>query len=391
MKRKLLLLQFTLLLVLLAACSKNSNITTEHQNGNKESLDNREDNKEIEIQNGSRIEKTLSSGIIVDAKLTIPDKARLESMPVFDASLQEIPFDTIYRTFMKDKEIEHKNEEQTEDNIGNGIFKYYTTTDGCSLTYSGGVFIYYSSSRYNNINIDTKNENDDSTEYDKDFGFKMREEAGKEIQKVLSGIGIEVYEKYNCYALDYQMLQQANKVTENEIPDEKKSATMSEQPIWNEDLNCYLFEFFGVVNHMPITNQIREVKDSIIPATEIKVLYSQNGIEQITISECFNIESEKYQSSIQGVEEALDKLDEKYNSIILEGNYYVEKIQLEYIPIETKEKGIYELIPGWRFYIIHEMSIENKEEANKTDLYRIPTQVLFNAISGEEIQTGVGM
>ena len=99
---------------------------------------------------------------------------------------------------------------------------------------------------------------------------------------------------------------------------------------------------------------------------------------------------EKYQTPIKNVDEIISRLDEKYNSIILDGKYTVEKIQLEYIPLETTEANSYELIPAWRFYVGHEMNIQNKDDSSKTELYKMPTQVLFNATDGTEIQTGVG-
>ena len=389
MKKTILFVMIIGVLTLMTACSKTGDTITESTTDNFQENATHNDVGD-NAEGNTRIEKDLSSGVIMDAEVSVPKGINYGSMPVYSVSMLEVPVEQFYQLFMKNKKIEQENEQSTEEKIGNGMFKYYVAEDGSNLTYNGGVFLYYSSAAYSNINISLEDDEKKEETFKKDFGFENREESAEKIKKILRSLGIETYAEYECYSLDYQWLQEKNDAREQDIPDEKRADNSGIETVWNEDLNAYFFKFVAAIDNMPVTNEVREVKDFVIPATDIEVVYTKNGIEQITISDCFKMNEEKYQTPIKNVDEIISRLDEKYNSIILDGKYTVEKIQLEYIPLETTEANSYELIPAWRFYVGHEMNIQNKDDSSKTELYKMPTQVLFNAIDGTEIQTGVG-
>lgn len=389
MKKTILFVMIIGVLTLMTACSKTGDTITESTTDNFQENATHNDVGD-NAEGNTRIEKDLSSGVIMDAEVSVPKGINYGSMPVYSVSMLEVPVEQFYQLFMKNKKIEQENEQSTEEKIGNGMFKYYVAEDGSNLTYNGGVFLYYSSAAYSNINISLEDDEKKGETFKKDFGFENREESAEKIKKILRSLGIETYAEYECYSLDYQWLQEKNDAREQDIPDEKRADNSGIETVWNEDLNAYFLKFVAAIDNMPVTNEVREVKDFVIPATDIEVVYTKNGIEQITISDCFKMNEEKYQTPIKNVDEIISRLDEKYNSIILDGKYTVEKIQLEYIPLETTEANSYELIPAWRFYVGHEMNIQNKDDSSKTELYKMPTQVLFNATDGTEIQTGVG-
>lgn len=348
------------------------------------------DISDISTDGLKKIKAQLSSGVIVNAELKVPEAAELEDMPVYSASLQELPFDKFSNSFAKNRSVIEKTEQPSEDNIGNGSYKYYQLEDGSTLTYNGGIFLHYSSAKYRNIQVDFEIENDEEDSFNKDFDFETRELADKKIREIFRDLGLEVAEECKSYSIDYKWLQEKNQMPEYPDIAEKIQIEM-EEIVWSNKLDCYLFRYFGSANNMPITNQLREEKGILIPAPGIYVVYSRDGIEQIDISNCFQIENEENRTSVYGVNEILDVLDEKYNSIILEGNYSVDKLQLEYVPIETAQANKYQLIPAWRIYVSHEINIQNKDDPSKSEVIALPTQILFNAIDGTELQTGVGM
>ncbi|MDD3278590.1 MAG: hypothetical protein PHG16_06860 [Lachnospiraceae bacterium] len=349
--------------------------------------------KEAAVHSSSNTEKIktkLSSGVSVNADIKIPEGAVLESMPTYFASLQELPFEKIENLFIKNTNIINKIEQPSEDHSGNGVYKYYQMEDGSTLAYGGGVFLHYSSARYSNIQVDFEIENNEQDRFRKDFDFETRKSADDKIRKILCDLGMKIFKEDKSYALDYKWLQEKNQMEEQ--PDiAGKIENNKEEILWNDELNCYLFQYFGCIDDMPITDQMREEKGILIPAPKIYVVYSKNGIEQIEVSNCFQIESEGDKTHVYDADAILSVLDEKYNSIIMEGNYSVEKLQLEYVPIETDNVNEYKLIPAWRVFITHELTMQSKENSSESEMVDVPTQVLFNAIDGKEIQTGVGM
>ena len=84
------------------------------------------------------------------------------------------------------------------------------------------------------------------------------------------------------------------------------------------------------------------------------------------------------------LDEALDKVDEKYNSIIMEGDYYINDIQMAYMPIKTDDAGIVRLIPVWYFQTTHQILLPDKSGTGEIMLPQ-DGYILINALDGTEL------
>lgn len=374
MNIKTVFLVFSLLAVILAGCGKEQE-KKENMAGSTSLGQKQENTPEKQM---SEIKDVLSSGIVVDAKIEVPEALGAGNLPIYSAFTRKMEFKKFNDLFMKDKKIVEKNDGISEGNMGNEVYKYYIAEDGSTLTYNGGIFLNYSDARFTDIYVDYEIEDKEREKLERDFSFETRKDAAKKIENVFQELGVEVYSEYQCYALDYKWIQEKNPYL-----DEEKSIN------WNDEMNCYLFRYLGAVDQMPMTNQIRDVQGQFTPATNIFVAYSKDGIVQIEIANLFQIEGKKEEIDIISIDDMLSLLDNKYNSIILEGKYNVTKIRFEYVPLNTPEDGIYHLVPAWRVYIEHEIETPDKSKSNNLETVVIPTQVLFNAADGTEILTGV--
>lgn len=182
MKKTILFVMIIGVLTLMTACSKTGDTITESTTDNFQENATHNDVGD-NAEGNTRIEKDLSSGVIMDAEVSVPKGINYGSMPVYSVSMLEVPVEQFYQLFMKNKKIEQENEQSTEEKIGNGMFKYYVAEDGSNLTYNGGVFLYYSSAAYSNINISLEDDEKKEETFKKDFGFENREESAEKIKK----------------------------------------------------------------------------------------------------------------------------------------------------------------------------------------------------------------
>ena len=83
----------------------------------------------------------------------------------------------------------------------------------------------------------------------------------------------------------------------------------------------------------------------------------------------------------------LNAIDQKYNSVILQGNYKVNSMELEYIADIRDKSEKYTLLPVWRCSISHNYDTQDK---NSSKIINIEdNSILFiDATSGTEIYSG---
>lgn len=85
------------------------------------------------------------------------------------------------------------------------------------------------------------------------------------------------------------------------------------------------------------------------------------------------------------LDEALQIVDDKYNSIILEGNYKIDKIEMAYTPIRQQDVSQAKIIPVWRFQTNHTLQYSAKKDSNETVEMTDTSYILINALDGTEL------
>lgn len=335
------------------------------------------------------IKTTLSSGIVVDAVQVIPGNVKFDAMPIIRAEHQEFNADVFQNYFMKDKEI--KNIDQGEDKETGGVYKNIRTIDD-SWLYAQKNSISYFSQVFRKVDSIIQNNflPEDKPGEKLDFEFATREQAYEKIKSVFSDLGIQVYEDYECYSLPFEWMKEEYEAYQNQLSaayKEKLSEVQDDIEInWSEEMNCYYFVFRQTVEAFPVTDKPRDYDNVYINAPTITVYYAKNGIESFGISYTYDGTVERKEPIINE-KEALEKLDQYYNSIILDGDYLVSKIELEYVPIPDKGDS-YLLTPAWRFYIDHTFNDPDKLEPGKYKKFTQQEQVLINAVDGKQLLSG---
>lgn len=85
------------------------------------------------------------------------------------------------------------------------------------------------------------------------------------------------------------------------------------------------------------------------------------------------------------LDEALQIVDDKYNSIIMEGNYKIDKIEMAYTPIQQQNVTEAKIIPVWRFQTNHALQYSAKNDSNETVEMTDTSYILINALDGTEL------
>lgn len=91
------------------------------------------------------------------------------------------------------------------------------------------------------------------------------------------------------------------------------------------------------------------------------------------------------------MEEILAREEEKYNSLILEGEYFIYEIRQEYIaqPISSQENS-FTFLPVWRFCIANSYEIDKGDGTGSALQVEETSFDIYDAITGEEIPYDIG-
>lgn len=156
---------------------------------------------------------------------------------------------------------------------------------------------------------------------------------------------------------------------------------------WSEEYDCYCFTYYGTVDGLKLNSQDRETNNNVVPGSIIRATYSKDGIQNLEISNIYIGEKEVEKKTLCTMNTILNAIDQKYNSVILQGNYKVNSMELEYIADIRDKSEKYTLLPVWRCSISHNYDTQDK---NSSKIINIEdNSILFiDATSGTEIYSG---
>ena len=152
---------------------------------------------------------------------------------------------------------------------------------------------------------------------------------------------------------------------------------------------CYIFIYQLTPLGLPISTHTNGMfgDGSWTSGTYFQCTYSADGLISVQVPYQFTDIVEKTKDNLgMSIEQALDCLDHKYNSMILEGNYLVDNIEFEYVPMPNfGSENSYTLQPAWRFSIIHSFNVADKLDPYKQVTVNQRTTTVFDAITGKEL------
>lgn len=348
----------SVLLVLLPGCTKpvTESGVQSTESGTAESTDaslaEKTDDSSAQAQSG-HVEKTLSSGVKVDADVYVPESMQKSALAEMRGQGQLIDYEELKSLFCSGKTITEEGEEPWEmvtPGAMEAVGKYVSTQDGDYLQRICGNTFYYMTER--DIQ-DTSNLELYKT--GKDLDFATIAEADEEIRKVAEELGISVGDSV-CYTID------------------------------TSSMPHYIFQYDLLVNGMPLGKfDGGSYSDNVFtPGTYLTAVLDEDGIRHFDVSYVLKETETGDAQRVLTLDEALDKVDEKYNSIIMEGDYYINDIQMAYMPIKTDDAGIVRLIPVWYFQTTHQILLPDKSGTGEIMLPQ-DGYILINALDGTEL------
>lgn len=358
------------------------------------------------------IYRELSSGVLIDADINVPNGVDFANLQSFSATLKKLNIDNVKDDFIDSNANVSKTEQETaESPFENDIYTLYEVDDGTLLAGNSNMISYFSAKK---PNIESYFVVEPSTEYngdrfltDTEFAFGTKQACFEEIKSLLAKLGVEVTDDYICYPVDHSTLSEAalqiredtlERVRETGVTNEDGSPISEEEalfgypdPNYTEDDDCYYFTIYANAGGFPITQKENGIFENggYTPGSIINAIYSKDGIVNLYCRSIYGVNEISETANGADLEAAIQLLDDKYNSIIPDGSYEVSEISFEYVPISDGGGISAELVPAWRFQMKHTITVGDKNggAAHSVDLY---DYVLFNAITGKEILKDVG-
>ena len=219
--------------------------------------------------------------------------------------------------------------------------------------------------------------------------YMSRDDAITMGKEAIERCGVSLTPKLNvCQGLTHEQIiawQQELRSDPNSFYDEFGKAPDLSSLTSNDD--AYWLQFTFVYEDVPVFGPGEPsiwVADEALPPMPIKaeVLITRSGIQDMVISPAYSIVGEVNCSPIISPEEALQRLKESYDSVILTTHYRVISIYLEYVPIESN--GETTLTPYWCFILEH----ENIREDGSTYWSDRQQAERFNAYTGKNLAYG---
>lgn len=349
----------SVLLVLLPGCTKpvTESGVQSTESGTAEStaeaLSSTESGAENTAEKAEHITQTLSSGVKVDADVYVPESMQKSALAEMRGQGQLIDYEKLKSLFCSGKTITEEGEEPWEmvtPGAMEAVGKYVSTQDGDYLQRICGNTFYYMTER-------DIQDIEDLTIYEtgKNLDFASIEETDKTIRDIAEKLNIAVG-KGVCYTID------------------------------TSSMPHYVFRYDLLVNGLPLGKfDGGSYSDNVFtPGTYLTAVLDEDGIRHFDVSYVLKETETGDAQRVLTLDEALDKVDEKYNSIIMEGDYYINDIQMAYTPIKTDDAGIVRLIPVWYFQTTHQILLPDKSGTGEIMLPQ-DGYILINALDGTEL------
>ena len=282
----------SVLLVLLPGCTKpvTESGVQSTESGTAESTDaslaEKTDDSSAQAQSG-HVEKTLSSGVKVDADVYVPESMQKSALAEMRGQGQLIDYEELKSLFCSGKTITEEGEEPWEmvtPGAMEAVGKYVSTQDGDYLQRICGNTFYYMTER-------DIQDIEDLTIYEtgKNLDFASIEETDKTIRDIAEKLNIAVG-KGVCYTID-----------------------TSSQP-------HYVFQDEILVNGMPLAmfDGGSYSGDAYVPGTYMTAVVDADGIRHYDVSYVLEELESGESKKVLTLDEALQAVDDKYNSVIME-------------------------------------------------------------------------
>lgn len=324
--------------------------------------------------------------LLADAEIVIPRDIDLSKLDILTADWLRMDSDKAYELFSGNQDLPlfqestiQKGEESVERNV------YEIGESGMLGVSQAQIFLWTDQyqllrrSLRSAFNAPVVNESLSKFSADGDLPFMTREKAAAETRELLAEIGLITCDTYEWRLLDAQTLNEQEMI-DSMNPEEPPPAD------WAQEDNFYYFIFSQEIEGLPLVNsiQLAEGSATTVPQTTTECIYGKNGVVGVNLQNFYTKTGVKDADvAIISLEQALEQIKNKYNNLISDEPYVIERISLEYFPqYEDETQTGYILSPVWSFRVKCPDQITPDSDhliLSQTDL------VLVDAISGKII------
>lgn len=305
---------------------------------------------------------------------------------IYYGTMKQFDEESVIAAFSMNNEMYEK-----DDNMGNSEAESWTGNKGGYIYLEPG-YINYTAEEYNN-NYDfliwdeggrVRSDFEELTSSISGIHEYTREEAIEDVLKIVETLGIK-YNNVNAYPLDKELL---GKLSRNYISDEEweKTDVSDRENIkrdFEESDEVYLVRMTPVIQDNILHNKSYTYGERGYKGADIWSLVKKDKIvsfyaESIYVSNGENKQVEKLLS----LDEANEKLKDKYEDYFLEGDISCNEIKMEYLAICSDGENLYEFIPVYEFVIDYSV----KDEKDKNRVIDISECLLLDATNGVWIE-----
>lgn len=323
------------------------------------------------------IKKNVGKNVLIDAEVIVPDT---EYAPIIKAKKILLDEESLVEKFFRGKETQKQAEELKQ---GNKIVRNITyTTDNEYFRLGDNDAIYLINNVMKKYQLPTYNREGMyelcDVYLDCELDFMSKSDVVESIKDILNKNGISTCENPKVYGLSQEKMQQeqdkALAEDNNQIEAMIDISKVKKQDKFIKDDECYAIFFKGSFDNIPIVEDfyVDEVSDKTIFGSSIEAWISKDGIIDFNITNAVEkIKEVENPEKLLSVDDAMDKLKERYDNIITDDKMFFNEISFQYVcNFDSDNNEELNFVPTWCF-------VKRQKQITKSDFIRV------NAVTGE--------
>lgn len=342
-------------------------------------------------ETAAHMTQTLSSGVKIDADVYVPESMQKTELPEMRGTGHEVAHEGLSEVFFGGAEVESTVTEIENNSYfsSDTMYELWQVGDavlsavGATAAYSNGratTAMYLFSEYASSLPF-----GDNRAVYltGKNLGFATIDEVKAKVQTYIDALGVSVLEP-TCYTMDYDTMR---KVYDGRTALETYDADFDFVIEPTKEDEQYVLEYPLAVNGMPLGSFDggSYSGDVWVTGTSVKVFYGAEGLNMLSMPYALDVTDAGTPQPVLTLDEAIQKLGEKFDSMIVEGEWRVDEIEMAYIAVPIEGTNDAKLLPVWRFQTEHTMEYAGKDDPNETTTLTDKGDILFNALDGTEL------
>lgn len=342
-------------------------------------------------ETAAHVTQTLSSGVMIDADVYVPESMQKTELPEMRGTGHEVAHEGLSEVFFGGAEVESTVTEVADSGFfsDTGTQELWQVGDavlsavGATAAYSNGraTTAMYLFSEY----ASALPFGDNRAVYltGKNLGFATIDEVKAKVQTYIDALGVSVLEP-TCYTMDYDTMRD---VYDGRTALETYDADFDFVIEPTKEDEQYVLEYPLAVNGMPLGSFDggSYSGDVWVTGTSVKVFYGAEGLNMLSMPYALDVTDAGTPQPVLTLDEAIQKLEEKFDSMIVEGEWRVDEIEMAYIAVPIEGTNDARLLPVWRFQTEHTMEYAGKDDPSAATTLTDRGDILFNALDGTEL------